>query len=117
MIETPAAALIAGELAREADFFSIGTNDLTQYTLAMDRQDPELEGIYDPCHPAVLELIRRAVEQGHRYGRRVAVCGQLGADRAMTKTLLQMGVDELSVPVGEVLGLKAHVSTLNLSES
>ena len=116
MIETPAAALMAGELAKEADFFSIGTNDLTQYTLAMARQDPELDGMYDPHHPAVLELIRRTVEEGHRHGRRVALCGQLGADRSMTKTLLQMGVDELSVPVGEVLELKAHVSTLDLSE-
>lgn len=115
MIETPAAALIAEDLAREADFFSIGTNDLTQYTLAMDRQDPDLEGMYHPCHPAVLELIRRAVEGGHRHGRRVALCGQLGAERSMTETLLRMGVDELSVPVGEVLGLKAHVSTLDLS--
>ena len=115
MIETPAAALIAGELAREAEFFSIGTNDLTQYTLAMDRQDPELEGMYDPYHPAVLALIRRTVEAGHRYGRKVALCGQLGADRAMTKTLLQMGVDELSVPAGEVLALKAHISGLDLS--
>ena len=115
MIETPAAALTAGELAREADFFSIGTNDLTQYTLAMDRQDPELEGMYDPCHPAVLELIRRTVEAGHRYGRKVALSGQLGADRTMTKTLLQMGVDELSVPAGEVLALKAHISSLELS--
>ena len=116
MIETPAAALMAGELAREADFFSIGTNDLTQYTLAMDRQDPDLAEMYNPCHPAVLALIRRAVEEGHRHGRRVALCGQLGADRAVTKLLLQMGVDELSVPVGEVLGLKAHISTLNLTE-
>lgn len=116
MIETPAAALIADELAREADFFSLGTNDLTQYTLAMDRQDPDLERLYDPYHPAVLELIRRAVEGGHRHGRRVALCGQLGADRSMTETLLRMGVDELSVPVGEVLALKAHVNTLDLSK-
>lgn len=116
MIETPAAALIADELAREVDFFSIGTNDLTQYTLAMDRQDPDLEGMYDSHHPAVLELIRRTVEGGHRHGRRVALCGQMGADRSMTETLLDMGVDELSVPVGEVLGLKAHVSTLDRSE-
>ena len=116
MIETPAAALMAGKLAREVDFFSIGTNDLTQYTLAMDRQDPDLAGMYDSHHPAVLELIRRTVEEGHRHGRRVALCGQLGADREMTRLLLEMGVDELSVPVGEVLGLKAHVSTLSLTE-
>ena len=116
MIETPAAALMAGELAREADFFSIGTNDLTQYSLAMDRQDPDLQGMYDSRHPAVLALIRRTVEEGHRHGRRVALCGQLGADRDMTKTLLQMGVDELSVPVGEVLALKEHISGLELSQ-
>ncbi len=116
MIETPAAALMADELAREADFFSIGTNDLTQYTLAMDRQDPDLEGMYDSHHPAVLELIRCTVEGGHRHGRRVALCGQMGADRSMTKILLRMGVDELSVPVGEVLGLKAYISTLDLSK-
>ena len=116
MIETPAAALMAGELAEEVDFFSIGTNDLTQYTLAMDRQDPDLQGMYDSRHPAVLALIRRTVEEGHRHGRRVALCGQLGADRDMTKTLLQMGVDELSVPVGEVLALKEHISGLELSQ-
>ena len=115
MIETPAAALTAEELAEEADFFSIGTNDLTQYTLAMDRQDPDLEGCFDAGHPAVLELIRRAVEGGHRHGRRVSLCGQLGADRSMTGTLLRLGVDELSVPVGEVLALKNHINGLDLS--
>ena len=112
MIETPAAALMAGELAREADFFSIGTNDLTQYTLAMDRQDPALAEFRDPYHPAVLELIGRTVEAGHRLGRRVAICGRLGADPAMTETFLRMGVDELSVPVGDLLPLKAHIREL-----
>ena len=112
MIETPAAALMAGELAREADFFSIGTNDLTQYTLAMDRQDPALAEFRDPYHPAVLELIGRTVEAGHRLSRRVAICGRLGADPAMTETFLRMGVDELSVPVVDLLPLKAHIREL-----
>lgn len=115
MIETPAAALLADRLAREADFFSIGTNDLAQYTLAMGRQDPELAGRYDPGHPAVLELVRMAAEAGHRHGKRVALCGQLGADTDMTKTLLELGVDELSVSPPDILPLRERVRSLDLS--
>lgn len=105
MIETPAAALLAEELAGLVDFFSIGSNDLTQYTLAMDRQNPAC----DPRHPAVLELIRRAAEGGHRLGRRVALCGALAADPEMTGALLDLGLDALSVPVGDLLPLRERM--------
>ena len=115
MIETPAAALLARELAREVDFFSLGTNDLTQYTLAMDRQTGETAGGWDPLHPAVLELIGHTAEEGHRLGRRVALCGQLGADLTATETLLRLGVDELSVPPAAVLPLREKIRGLDLS--
>ena len=116
MVETPAAALTADELAREADFFSIGTNDLTQYTLALDRQNPELEPFRSPCHPAVLELICRTAEAARRRGIRWGICGGLGGDQAMTGTFLRLGVSELSVPPGEVLSLRRHVRSLDLGE-
>ena len=97
MVETPAAVMIADELAREVDFFSLGTNDLAQYTLAIDRQNPRLDPFYDPHHPAVLRMVRMAVEAGHRHGCWVGICGELGADLALTELFLRMGVDELSV--------------------
>lgn len=106
MIETPAAALISAQLAREVDFFSLGTNDLTQYALAVDRQNAKLESMYDPHHPAVLEMIRMAVENGHREKCWVGICGELGADISLTETFLKMGVDELSVPPGSVLPIR-----------
>ena len=114
MVETPAAVLLADELAREVDFFSIGTNDLTQYTLAIDRQNPRLEPFYDPRHPAVLRMIRMTVEAGHRHGCWVGICGELGADPAMTETFLRMGVDELSVSPAAVLPLRKRIRSLDL---
>jgi phosphotransferase system enzyme I (PtsI) len=106
MIETPAAALISDELAREVDFFSIGTNDLTQYTLAIDRQNTRLDAFYDPHHPAVLRMISMVVENAHRAGIRVGICGELGADPSLTQEFLAMGVDELSVAPGSILPIR-----------
>lgn len=100
MIETPAAVMISDILAKEVDFFSIGTNDLTQYTLAMDRQSPRLAKEYDPKHPAVLRMIGMVVENAHSEGINVAICGELSADATLTETFMQMGVDELSVAPG-----------------
>ena len=113
MVETPAAALLAHELARRVDFFSIGTNDLTQYTLAADRQNPALAGLWDQRDPAVWELIARTARAGKEAGIRVAVCGQLAADREMTGRLLEAGVDELSVPPADVPAVKARVRELD----
>ncbi len=115
MIETPAAVMIADELAGEADFFSIGTNDLTQYTLAIDRQNQALDDFYDPRHPAVLRMVRLVVEAAHRRGRKVSICGELGADETLTETFLRMGVDALSVPPPAVLSLRGRVRALDLS--
>lgn len=109
MIETPAAAVISDDLAKEVDFFSIGTNDLTQYTLAVDRQNRELEKCYDPHHKAILRLIKRVVENGHQHGTWVGICGELGADPTLTETFLAMGVDELSVSPSKVLEVRAKV--------
>lgn len=106
MIETPAAVMVSRELAEEVDFFSIGTNDLTQYTLAVDRQNPELDGFYDPHHPAVLAMIRMVVENAHAAGIWAGICGELGADTALTREFLAMGVDELSVSPGRILPLR-----------
>ena len=106
MIETPAAVMISGELAREADFFSIGTNDLTQYTLAIDRQNSKLDEFYDPHHPAVLAMIRMVVENAHAESIWAGICGELGADLSLTKEFLKMGVDELSVSPGRVLPIR-----------
>lgn len=112
MIETPAAALVADELAQEVDFFSLGTNDLTQYTLAMDREDTALAPFFDPRHPAVLRQIRQTVEAGHRHGCWVGICGDLGTDLELTQEFLDMGVDELSVPPAAILPLKMRVRAL-----
>lgn len=106
MIETPAAVMISEELAEEVDFFSIGTNDLTQYTLAIDRQNPKLDDFYDPHHPAVLKMIRMTVENAHKAGIWAGICGELGADTTLTEAFLQMGVDELSVSPGRVLPIR-----------
>lgn len=114
MVETPAAVLIADELAQEVDFFSLGTNDLTQYTLAIDRQNPRLDPFYDPHHPAVLRMIRMTVEAGHRHGCWVGICGELGADLALTETFLRMGVDELSVSPSAILPLRRRIRGLDL---
>lgn len=106
MIETPAAVMMSGELAKEVDFFSIGTNDLTQYTLAIDRQNPKLDKFYDAHHPAVLSMIRMAVENAHKAGIWAGICGELGADTSLTKEFLAMGVDELSVSPGSILPIR-----------
>lgn len=106
MIETPAAVLVSDRLAKEADFFSIGTNDLTQYTLACDRQSSILGKFYDPHHPAVLRAIRMVTENAHKYGKWVGICGELGADLELTELFLAIGVDELSVTPNMVLPLR-----------
>lgn len=109
MIETPAAVMVSDELAKEVDFFSIGTNDLTQYTLAIDRQNTELDGFYDAHHPAVLKMIRMVVENAHKAGIWAGICGELGADTSLTEEFLRMGVDELSVSPGKILPIRRIV--------
>ena len=116
MIETPAAALISDVLAREVDFFSIGTNDLTQYTLAIDRQNPKLDEFYDTHHPAVLRMISMVVENAHRAGIWAGICGELGADQTLTREFLAMGVDELSVSPGSILPIRKIVLETNVGE-
>ena len=106
MIETPAAVMMSGELAKEVDFFSIGTNDLTQYTLAIDRQNPKLDAFYDAHHPAVLSMIRMTVENAHKAGIWAGICGELGADQTLTRRFLAMGVDELSMSPGSILPVR-----------
>nr|WP_308626243.1 phosphoenolpyruvate--protein phosphotransferase [uncultured Eisenbergiella sp.] len=112
MVETPAAAVISDELAKEVEFFSIGTNDLTQYTLAIDRQNQNLDDFYDSHHEAVLRLIRMTVENGHKAGIWVGICGELGSDTTLTKTFVDMGVDELSVSPTYVLSVRKAVRDL-----
>lgn len=112
MIETPAAALITEDLAFEVDFFSIGTNDLTQYTLAIDRQNQKLESICDTHHPALLKLIKMTVENGHKGGAWVGICGELAGDLSLTETFVNMGVDELSVSPSKVLELRKKIRSI-----
>ena len=109
MIETPAAVMISDKLAEEVEFFSIGTNDLTQYTLAMDRQNPKLESFYDPHHEAVLRMIQRTIECAHAHGAWCGICGELGADMELTQRFIQMGIDELSVSPGYTLALRKRI--------
>lgn len=116
MIETPAAAIISDELAKEVDFFGIGTNDLTQYTLAIDRQNTKLEEFYDSHHPAVLRMISMVVENAHKAGIWAGICGELGADQTLTKEFLAMGVDELSVSPGDILPIRKIVLETNVEE-
>ena len=106
MIETPASVMMSRELAEEVDFFSIGTNDLTQYTLAIDRQNSKLDKFFDSHHPAVLRMIQMTVENAHKAGIWCGICGELGADQTLTKDFLAMGVDELSVSPGSILPLR-----------
>lgn len=106
MIETPAAVMMSEELAAEVDFFSIGTNDLTQYTLAMDRQNMKLDTTYDPHHPAILKMIKMTIDNGHKGGCWVGICGELGADTTLTETFVKMGIDELSVSPSFVLPVR-----------
>ena len=116
MIETPAAVMMSDLLAKEVDFFSIGTNDLTQYTLAIDRQNSKLDEFYDPHHPAVLRMIRMVVENGHKEGCWVGICGELGADETLTETFLKMGLDELSVSPSSILPIRKIVRETTVGE-
>ena len=116
MVETPAAVLCADELGEEVDFFSLGTNDLTQYTCAIDRQNAKLEPFSDTHHPAVLRSIQMTIEAGHRHGCWVGICGELGADLSLTETFLRMGVDELSVNPKAVLPLRKQIRSIDLSK-
>lgn len=117
MIETPAAVMVSDELAEMVDFFSIGTNDLTQYTLAVDRQNEKLDEFYNPHHRAILKMIQIAVENAHKCGKWVGICGELGADTELTKDFLQMGVDELSVAPSMVLKVRKTVREINLGST
>ena len=115
-IETPAAAIISDDLAKEVDFFSIGTNDLSQYTMAIDRQNPQLDLFFDPHHPAVLRMISLVVENAHKAGIWAGICGELGADQSLTKEFLAMGVDELSVSPGSILPLRKIILETNVTD-
>lgn len=117
MIETPAAALISDKLAQMVDFFSVGTNDLTQYTLACDRQNPEIEQFVDTHHEAILKLIRMSAENAHKHGAWIGICGELAADTTLTETFLRMGIDELSVSPAFVLKVRDAVRNTDLSKN
>ena len=114
MIETPAAVMISDLLAEEVDFFSIGTNDLTQYTLAIDRQNPKLDSFYDSHHEAILRMLQMVVDNGHKHGCWVGICGELGADTTLTETFLSMGYDELSVSPSMILKVRQEIRSLDL---
>ncbi len=109
MIETPASVMMAEELAKEVDFFSVGTNDLTQYTLAIDRQNQSLDKFYDSHHPAILKMLKIVADAAHKYGKWAGICGELGADLSLTKEFLAMGFDELSVSPGRILPIRKIV--------
>ena len=115
MIETPAAVMMSRQLAKKVDFFSIGTNDLTQYTLAIDRQNTKLDDFYDAHHPAILAMIRMVVENAHAEGIWAGICGELGADTTLTEEFLKMGVDELSVSAGKVLAVRKVIRETRIS--
>lgn len=114
MIETPAAVMMSEELAQEVDFFSVGTNDLAQYTLAIDRQNPKLDNIYDSHHPAILKMLKMIVDNGHKGGCWVGICGELGADTTLTETFLKMGFDELSVSPSMILKVRQEIRSIEL---
>lgn len=116
MIETPAAAMVSDELAPLVDFFSVGTNDLSQYTLAIDRQNDMLDKFFNPHHKAILRLIKIAADNAHKHGAWIGICGELGADLALTETFLAMGIDELSVSPTFILGLRKKIRETNVSE-
>lgn len=116
MIETPAAVMISDQLAEEVDFFSIGTNDLTQYTLAIDRQNEALDDFYDPHHPAILKMIEIATNSAHAHGIWIGICGELAADLELTEQFLEMGIDELSVAPGFILELRKNVREIDVSK-
>ena len=113
MIETPAAALISDELAGMVDFFSVGTNDLAQYTTAIDRQNEKLDSFYEPYHKAVLKLIEYVVEQGHKAGILVGICGEMAADTKLTQWFVEIGVDELSTAPLSILELRRKIRSLD----
>ena len=113
MIETPAAVMISDRLAELVDFFSIGTNDLTQYTLAIDRQNERLDDFYNPHHEAILRMIQMVVENAHKCGKWAGICGELGADPTLTEQFVRMGVDELSVPPSRVLPLREKIRNID----
>ena len=113
MIETPSAVMMSAELAREVDFFSVGTNDLTQYTLAVDRQGVGLDRFFDAHHPAVLRMLRMAAENAHKAGIWIGICGELGADAELIETFLSMGIDELSVSPSAVLPLRSAIRSID----
>lgn len=114
MIETPAAVMISDLLAKEVDFFSVGTNDLTQYTLAIDRQNPKLDNIYDAHHEAILRMLQMIVDNGHKEGCWVGICGELGADTTLTETFVKMGFDELSVSPSMVLKVREKIRSIKM---
>ena len=116
MIETPAAAVISDRLAKEVDFFSCGTNDLTQYTLACDRQNNDLGRFFDPHHPAVLRLLKMVADNAHKNGIWVGICGELGADLTLTDLFLSIGIDELSVSPRAVLPLRQKIRATNVAQ-
>lgn len=116
MIETPAAVMVSDELAELVDFFSIGTNDLTQYTLAIDRQNAKLDDFYDPHHPAILRMIKMVTDNAHKHGKWAGICGELGADLELTETFMKMGLDELSVAPSMVLKVRKAVREMKVSE-
>ena len=113
MIETPAAVMISDELAEIVDFFSIGTNDLTQYTLAIDRQNEKLDDFYNPHHKAILRMIKMVVDNSHKCGKWTGICGELGADTELTEEFINMGVDELSVSPSMVLKVRQRVREIS----
>ena len=116
MIETPAAVMISDELAELVDFFSIGTNDLAQYTLAIDRQNEKLDEFYNPHHRAILKMIQMVVDNAHRCGKWAGICGELGADLELTETFIRMGIDEISASPSMVLKLRKKVREVTYKE-
>lgn len=114
MIETPAAVMVSDELAELVDFFSIGTNDLTQYTLAIDRQNEKLDDFYNPHHKAILRMIQMVVENAHKAGKWAGICGELGADPLLTEKFVRMGVDELSVAPSMILKLRKIIREMQM---
>ena len=115
MIETPASVMLSDRLAKEVDFFSVGTNDLTQYTLAVDRQGQSLDRFFDAHHPAVLRMLKMAADNAHAAGIWIGICGELGADVSLTETFLAIGIDELSVSPSSVLPLRSTVRSIDSS--
>ena len=116
MIETPAAVMISDELAKEVDFFSIGTNDLTQYTLAVDRQNNKINKMYDPHHKAILKMIKIVADNAHKNGIWVGICGELASDEELTETFLSFGIDELSMSAPFILNIRKKVRDTDVSK-